>query len=398
MNGSERLRVAHVTATFPPYPGGTGNVAWHNARELARLGHAVAVLTAALGGEAPAPDGVQVRQLRPLIRSGNAPLLPGLLPALRGFDLIHLHYPFFFGAEIVHAASRLFGIPYLVTYHHDVELAGRLAPLPQIYHRLAGLRVLAGARRLLFTTRDYGRSSFAAPLVDLPASGELPNGVDVQRFQPRLAGDALRREHRIEGRDVLALFVGGLDRAHYFKGLPVLLEAVRRVAAPRLRLLVVGGGDRRPSFERRVLDLGLADRVRFAGRVEDSRLPRYYAAADFAVLPSTTRGEAFGLVLLEAMACARPVIASALPGVRAVVQGTGGGLLVSPGDVDALAAAMRALAADPLRRAQLGAAGRRAVEATYAWPLVGKRLDAVYRDVVAAPARPAAPATTRVTA
>jgi glycosyltransferase involved in cell wall biosynthesis len=381
------LRVAHVTATFPPYQGGTGNVAWHNAAELARLGHEVDVFTAGpQEGETDTdvdPAGVRVHRLRPLVRVGNAPFLPGLFQALRPFDLVHLHYPFYFGAELVLAASRAFGVPYVITYHNDVELAGHLASAPRLHHRLVGRRVLAGARRLLFTTRDYGSTSFAASLADRPTSGELPNGVDVERFTPAAGGgDEVRQRHGLEPGLPLVLFVGSLDRAHYFKGLPVLFEALRRLGREAPPLLVVGEGDLRPDYERRVAALGLAERVRFAGRVADPDLPRYYGAADLVVLPSVTRGEAFGVVLLEAMASGRPVIASDLPGVRSVLRATEGGVLAPPGDPRALARAVAALAADPGRRAALGEAGRTAVAAHYAWPAIGRRLEATYRAVL----------------
>ena len=400
------LRIAHVTATFPPYRGGTGNVAWHNARELARLGHRVHVFTAgrspgsATGStpEGAAPGGVRVHRLTPLLRVGNAPLLPGLFPALRRFDLVHLHYPFFFGGEIVQAACRVFGVPYVITYHNDVELAGRLAPVPRLHHLLAGRRVLAGARRLLFTTRDYGATSFAAALAGRPTAGEMPNGVDVERFAPQAgSGDGVRRRHGLapggpagSAGEGVVLFVGSLDRAHYFKGLPVLFEAVRRLGRAAPRVLIVGDGDLRPDYEQRVAGLGLGERVRFAGRVSDAALPDYYAAADLVVLPSVTRGEAFGVVLLEAMASGRPVIASDLPGVRSVVRATGGGLLTPPGDAGALAAAIGALAADPARRAGLGQAGRRAVAAQFAWPAIARRLEATYRGVLAPAGHPSA--------
>lgn len=422
MTGGPRFRIAHVTATFPPYCGGTGNVAWHNARELARLGHEVHVFTAGpgvLGGsggpaEGPAertertageaPDGVRVHRLRPVVRVGNAPLLAGLFPALRRFDLVHLHYPFYFGAEMVLAASRAFGVPYVITYHNDVQLNGRLASLPRVHHWLIGRRVLAGAQRLLFTTRDYGAMSYAAGLAGRPTSGELPNGVDVDRFAAVADGEAVRARYGVAPRTAggggesgpagnpLVLFVGSLDRAHYFKGLRVLFEAVRQLGLQAPPVLVVGDGDLRPAYERQATELGLAGRVRFAGWVTDADLPRHYAAADVVVLPSVTRGEAFGVVLLEAMASGKPVIASDLPGVRTVVRAAGGGLLAPPGDAPALARAIAVLAADPRRRTELGRAGRQAVVAHYAWPTIGRRLEAIYRAVlVARGAPPGAP-------
>ena len=91
------MRIAHVTATFPPYQGGTGTVCYHNALGLARLGHEVTVFTAEHpGGGHVDPEEFMVCRLPSLFRIGNAPFLPVLL-GLREFDVIHLHLPFPFG-------------------------------------------------------------------------------------------------------------------------------------------------------------------------------------------------------------------------------------------------------------------------------------------------------------
>src|SRR6185437_943323 len=120
------VRIALVTATFPPYLAGTGNVCYHNALGLAAAGHDVTVFTA---GYPPVgqtdPEGVTVRRLPVVFRLGNAPVLPGLLGMGR-FDLVHLHYPFYFGSEMVLLKSLVNHVPYVVTYHQDVLLGGLL--------------------------------------------------------------------------------------------------------------------------------------------------------------------------------------------------------------------------------------------------------------------------------
>jgi glycosyltransferase involved in cell wall biosynthesis len=180
------------------------------------------------------------------------------------------------------------------------------------------------------------------------------------------------------------LFVGALDRAHYFKGMPILLAALARLQQdPHVRLLVVGDGDLRPAYQRQAQTLGVGDRVVFCGRVSDRELPAHYRLADLLVLPSTTMGEAFGLVLLEAMASGKPVIASNLPGVRSVVSDGVDGLLFKPGDVRDLAERIDTLLADPQRRQRMGERGRVKVEEKYAWPRVIPRLVKTYGEVLA---------------
>jgi glycosyltransferase involved in cell wall biosynthesis len=152
---------------------------------------------------------------------------------------------------------------------------------------------------------------------------------------------------------------------------------------PGLSALLVGDGDLRSQYELRSRGLGLGDRVRFIGRISDQDLPDVYRAADFLVLPSETRGEAFGVVLLEAMASGKPVIASNLPGVRSVVADGIDGLLVRPSDSVALAEALDRMARmSGEARAAMGRAGRRKVEASYEWNQIGDRLEAIYCDVV----------------
>ncbi|HEX6292760.1 MAG TPA: glycosyltransferase family 4 protein [Herpetosiphonaceae bacterium] len=384
------LRIAHVTATFPPYRGGTGNVCYHNARELARRGHDVHVFTAAQPGAAgdETRDGIAIHRLRPLLRVGNAPILPGLLRALRGFDVIHLHYPFF-GGEITTLAARLNHTPLVITYHQDVLLHGLMALIERTLRLTVGRLTLRAAARLLFTSRDYGSASYVRPLLRGGEAhiGELPNGVDTSCFTPGPPDAGLREDHALSPDDRVALLVAGLDRAHYFKGVDVFLHALAALP-PQITGVIVGDGDLRASYETTAANLGLSRRVVFAGRVSDAELPRYYRMADVTVLPSVTMGEAFGLVLVESLASATPVIATNLPGVRTVVQHRRDGLLVEPRDPAALAQALDDLLSDDARAQAMGRAGRAKVESHYDWTQIGARLEAIYRQIVLEASQP----------
>lgn len=385
------MRIAHISATFPPYRGGTGTVCYHNALEVARLGHAVEVFTAAYGavhGHIPDasddPPDVRVHRLRPLIHVGNAPLTPALLQ-LGQFDLIHLHYPYIFGAELTTIRALIGRTPTVITYHQDVILGGAMGAAIRAHEQLFGKAMLARADRLLFTSLDYGRSSRVAGLVDRMGArvGDLPNGVDPAAFHPQIDASAIRARYGLADSDRVALFVGGLDSAHYFKGVPVLLDALAQIDDARVKVMIVGDGDLRAQFEAQAGQSGIADRVIFAGRVPQAELAAHYALCDVFVLPSVTMGEAFGIVLLEAMACGKPVIATDLPGVRTVARHDDNGLIVPPHDARALAAAIRALMDDPGRRARMGARGRARVESTYDWARIGAALTAIYDEVIA---------------
>jgi rhamnosyl/mannosyltransferase len=136
----------------------------------------------------------------------------------------------------------------------------------------------------------------------------------------------------------------------------ILLRALPGLEA---ETVLVGDGPLRPSLEAMARELGVADRVRFAGDVADEDLLAWYHACDALVLPSISRQEAFGIVQLEAMACGRPVISTDVPtGVPWVNQHERTGLVVRAGDVAALRAGLARLVCDVELRQQLGTAGR----------------------------------------
>ena len=154
------MRIAHLTATFPPYPGGAGNTAFRFAREQAAAGHHVEVFTAPAAGEPPDPGAVVVHRIDPVFAIGNAPLIPSLA-RVEGFDVVHLHYPFIFGSELtllgrlrrrrrsqallVHYKNRLVGKGPRGAAVRRLRAHGRADPDPR---RRPRLRALGRSRRL----------------------------------------------------------------------------------------------------------------------------------------------------------------------------------------------------------------------------------------------------------
>lgn len=376
------MRVAHVTATFPPYWAGTGNVAYHNARLLHDRGHEVVVFTARLEDTPTARFPFRVEPLAAPLRLGNAPFTPSLVTELRGFNLIHLHYPYIFGAELALLAASRYGTPLVLTYHnrlleeHPVKRA-----LFGLYNATAEPLLMRCATKLLAVRKDHFVSThpnFRRPL----HLAELSNGVDTDAFVPH--GKRWARASLGVPEDVpVALFVGALDQAHWFKNLHGLLEAFSQLSFWDARLLIVGDGDLRAAFEARAAHLGLASKVHFLGALPPNALPSIYSAADVTVLPSTGV-ESFGLVLVESLACATPVIASDLPGVRTLVDAGRDGWRVPPGDTAALAAALANVLGDAARARCMGLQGRAKVVTHFDWRVIGARLEGIYQEVLAA--------------
>jgi glycosyltransferase involved in cell wall biosynthesis len=375
------MHIAHVVPAYPPYRGGVGYLAAEYATRLRARGHVVQVFTPRYQHTPGDPD--FVHRLGAPLRVGNAAFTPWLVTRLRGFDVIHLHYPFFGGAEPVLLRKWLHPAQLLVlSYHMDAVADGVRGALFRLHARLVLPRIVAGADRVLVSSADYASHSALAGIGDVLSRVEVhPYGVDTERFHPGRE-PALRESLRIAPDEVVAIFVSRLDPAHHFKGLPMLLDALARARPHRWRLVVAGEGSLRNGFERLATSLGIADRVHFAGDVSDADLPAYYRAADVHVCPSTAAAEAFSLVTLEAAASGVPTVASSLPGVRTVVVDGETGLHVAANDSSSLRAALDSLAERPAWRTGLGCAARARVEAHFQWDPAIVRLERTYREAI----------------
>jgi glycosyltransferase involved in cell wall biosynthesis len=326
-------------------------------------------------------EGFDVHRLAPVFSSGNAHLLPGL-GLIDGFDLLHLHYPFF-GGELVGMAARNRQSPLVITYHHDVVLRGWKGQIEKFLRWSIERWLLHSASAITFTSQDYAQTSVIRSCLHgyQGRIAIIPNGVDPYYFHrgSELAIPGRFRQQR--SNDFIILLVARLDQAHYFKGVEVLLRALKLLPS-RVKGLVVGDGDLRSHYEEISRKLNLDTRVIFTGTASQAQLRAYYQLADLTVLPSTTAGEAFGLVLLESLACGIPVIASDLPGVRTVVDEGQDGFLVEPGHAQHLADKILFLYQNKPIAEQMGRRGRKKVEENYRWTKIIDRLEEVYFKVL----------------
>ena len=378
-----RMRIAHVTATFPPYMGGAGNVCYYNALELARIGHQVSVYTATYPQKGWIdPLEINIVRLPAVLRFGNAPLLPGLLQ-IRDVDIIHLHYPFIFGAELIWLVSKIRHIPYVITYQNDLIGEGIRRYIFDTYSKVSAETVLGGARKFAIASFDHAQTCRMSSIFRQRWNDviEVPNGVDANLFRPLRTGLQVRKKYGISEDDNLILFVGALDRAHYFKGISILLEAFSKLSQKKTYLMIIGDGDMRERYEIEAHKLGIQQNTIFTGHIPFNKPPDYYSSANIVILPSLL-SEMFGIVLIEAMACERPVIASDLPGVRSVVANGTDGLLVQPGDIEELSEKIQYLLDNPQLQREMGIRGRAKVEAIYAWPKIIQRVVRMYEEVL----------------
>lgn len=335
------------------------------ARAIAALTECQLITFGPLGATWREENGLLVRTLpvQRYLRGHPANPVSFALPAaLEGASLVHVHQMRTLPAKTAAVAARLRGLPAVVS---DEGMPG--SDWGGLLQRLFAAFLLV--------------SAFSARVVKAPSARTrvIYGGVDTARFRPQ-PGEERRG----------VLFVGRLT-AH--KGVDRLIEALPEGAT----LTVAGseGHDPRPpenGYPRYLRQLAAGKDVRFLGPVADADLPALYRRAQVCVLPSVERtcygkpvavSELLGLVLLEAMASATPVVASRLGGLPEVVTDGVTGLLVPPGDVPALREALAYLLADDRRARQLGEAGRAAVEERFTWPLVAERCLATYQRLLA---------------
>ncbi|OGW48017.1 MAG: hypothetical protein A2078_05465 [Nitrospirae bacterium GWC2_57_9] len=371
------MKIAEIVSTFPPVLGGMGSVCFHNARELARRGHDVTVFTIQYQHRVfpDDPPGLKVVRLGSPLIYGAGGFFPQLYTRLAGFDFIHLHYPFFGAAEYVYLASLIRKQKYFLSYHCDAfGDSGPRRAIIRLYEHLLLRKILSRASGIGAVSMAHFSSSRASSLVHREKVVEIPNGVDAELFCPREKDRALVERYGLQDKMVV-LFVGRLQDC---KGIDVLIDALSLLRNDKIVLLVVGGGYSDERYREEAITRGVQDRVFFVGPVShEEELPRYYNVCDLLVLPSTYM-ESFSLVVLEAMASAKPVVVSSLPGPSQLVSDGTDGLISRAGDSRDLCSKIEQLCDSPDKRRRMGSAGREKVLRRYDWSGIGKQLEDIF--------------------
>lgn len=206
----------------------------------------------------------------------------------------------------------------------------------------------------------------------------IPCGVDVNKFQP-MNVDCFKEELGLSDKKIIQA-VGRILRE---KGFHILLKAFPEILKEHndVKLVIVGSGPYLQSLKRLSVKLNISNNVIFTGQVPQQKLPKYYNLADVFVFP-TLRVEAIGLVLLEAMACGKPVVASKIGGVLSVIEHGKDGILVEPGDPDGLKNAILKLLDDENLRKKLGSVARKKIVKSFSVNYMVNRTINLYQELV----------------
>jgi glycosyltransferase involved in cell wall biosynthesis len=388
------MRIAHVIPTYvPAYRYGGPIRAVHGlACAQAAAGDEVEVYTTDRDGERRLDvplgepvelDGHRVRYF-PLTWPARTARSPALVAALAGrmpqLDAVHLHSVFLWPTTAAARAARRAQKPYFVSPRGmlDRELIHRRGALrKRLWLALEGRRMLRGAARLVATSESEAGGLHALGFA-WASIAVVPNGVDLAEWTPPLATEVTPALRELVAGGPYLLFLGRLS---WKKQIDLLIHALSRVAA--LRLIVAGPDDEglRPELESLARRTGAAERVRFAGEVHGADRRALLHGASAVALVSVA--ENFGNAVLEAMACAVPVLVTPGVGLAGEVEDAGAGRVVAA-DPEAIGVALAALAADPERARAMGLRGRVAVEERFTWRAVAEQMRAVYREAGAA--------------
>ena len=375
------MKIALVSPYDFAYPGGVVNHISALEQYFTKMGHEVKIIAPASKAVSNLGDRlIPIGKPRPIPVSGSiARITISLRLASRikevlakeKFDIIHLHEPFMpmLCSAVLRFSDNAANIG---TFHacHGSPGYGFGRPITTM--------MLKRRRRKL-----TGKIAVSKPAMDFARKyipgyyNIIPNGIDVEHFSP----DVSPIDKFCDGK-LNILFVGRMEKR---KGLNFLLEAYRQVKQeiPNSRLIVVGPGTRlRSIYERKVRRSKLQDVV-FVGYASYDELPRYYKTADIYCSPATGR-ESFGIVLLEAMAVGKPVVASNIDGYANVISHGVDGLLVPPKDKRLLAQALISLMSDASLRQQMGANGILKAK-RYSWENIAQKILSYYMRLLSEP-------------
>lgn len=373
-------RVLLVTNDFPPRRGGIQSYLEAFVGELtAAGGHELTVYAPKWKG---APDydraAAEASGYR-VVRHPSTLMLPEPTVAHRMRALIAEHdiQTVWFGAAaplaLLSPLARSAGATRVVASTHGHEVGWSMLPVAR-----NALRRIGDDADVITYVSGYTRRRFASAFGPRASLERLSPGVDVERFTPdSVARAQLRARYELGDRPVVLC----LSRLVPRKGQDMLIRAFDRIRrrVPGAALVIVGGGPYRDNLCALAERTGVAEDVLFTGGVPAEELPAHHAMADVFAMPCRTRGagldvEGLGIVFLEASASGVPVVAGRSGGAPETVRDGETGWVVDGTDVEAIAAAVGDLLADPDTAARMGAAGRDWVVRNWQWRTQGARL------------------------
>lgn len=387
------MRVLQVCHDFPAAVGGGATHVYRLSKGLAEAGHQITVFATDLIGKnqrstraSEQMDGITVRRFHaiqvPWVGADVGNIAFGMLPSaltVERPDIIHVHTYRFFPTWLAPILHLIRQVPVVMTSHSAFEPT-RPARI-DLFDRTWGKVIFKTVNHIIALT-EIERKYLTWLGADPDKIVIIPNAVDssLLEYQPNV--QRFRDEHDLKEAK-LVLFVGRIGLA---KGLDTLVDAIPAVldqSGGDVRFVLIGPdwGDR-CVLEARARGLGVEANVLFTGALVGDQLLDAYHAADVVVLLS--RFDASPIVLVEAMAAGKPIVATRVGGIPDIVQDGANGLLVEPGDARAAASAINRILADRALAKRLGQAGKALVREKFQWNQVTGQVASLYSEVLSA--------------
>jgi len=372
------MKIALVSPYDYAYPGGVNNHIASLEEHFTRMGHEVKIIAPSSKPKKTGENGsaIVIGKPVPIRASGSvvrAPVSPMLMFSsrirkmleLEKFDVVHIHEPMMpaLAVSVLHHAE---GVILVGTFHATRSNSFGYAIWKPLLKRW--MNKLDGKIAVSQAARDFIYRYF-------PGDYEIiPNGIDLERFSDKVPPVEKYRDDKLN-----ILFVGRLEERKGFKYLLAAYERVKK-EYPQCRLIVVSPtGQLSRKYEKLAAKRNLKDVV-FAGYVSFEDLPEYYNTADVFCTPATG-WESFGMVLLEAMATGKPIVATDIPGFAGLINHGVEGLLIKPRDEKALASALLSLLKDKAMRDRMGEKGKLKAQ-DYSWEVVAQKVMSYYQKLL----------------
>jgi len=329
------MKVIVVTPYFYPHIGGVEKAAYEIAKRIVSYGHDVIVLTTGDKNSVKNIDGIKVYRCKTLFNFLNIPISFQLFKKLlfiKG-DLAHVHFPKHLISDIAVIIFKLRLIPTILTIH-DMFLTTPFKKLLGFFYRKSiGNFMLSLSDKITVDSKNNIPDAIFKKYKN--KIKEIPNGTEVKKTKIQLK----------KNKKFTILFVGTMEKQKIYKGLEYLVLAMK-YTNPLCELLVVGEGELKEYYSKFAKRLGLK-RVKFLGFVNDKKLHELYNKVDCFVLPSISKQEAFGIVVLEALGYGKPVIVTNVCGVSSIVKKFNCGIVIKPKSEKSITKAINCLYEQP---------------------------------------------------
>lgn len=383
------MKVVHVTPDFPPpLLGGGGYHVYHLSKELVKKGLDITVFTFSIErnlvkkAKIEEFDAIKVYRVpASYVPKTTYPIAPKLIPLLitEKADLIHAHGYQFFTSDAALIASKVKKIPFILTLHGFPQNFSKLTH--RIYFNFIGAHVLKNAKKIISVSTLVAKEFYA---ISVPQNKMviIPNGVNLEEYIELPSGNVFRERLNISENEKVVLAVGRLEEIKGFQYLIRALPTILKEAGPT-KLVIIGPEFNYGAALRQLANkLHVQEHVIFYGPANGKEKLEAFAAADVVAVSSLYEG--FGMLLLEAMAAGKPLVATRTGAAPALIKDGENGLLVKPGDVSELADKLTMILNDKKLSSRLCSESKKIAE-TYSWVAISERIHKLYIECLSSP-------------